>query len=237
MEKIKVAVVGAGGYVGGALCAALKKKSGIALTEVIRMNYDKMREGSYDILINSAAPSKRFWAKNHPAEDFKETVQKTADLLYGWKYGKFIQISTVSARCELHTVYGRHKAAAEKLCVSPQNLIVRLSAMYSPALSKGALIDILAGRKVYVSGASRYAFTSVDFAGAWIAGHLDRMGVIEVGAKDALSLHEVAESLGKKIEFEGPVEVQEIQNPEPDFPDAREVFHYLDGMKNTKGLG
>src|SRR3989344_9324519 len=104
-----VAVVGAHGYVGGALCAALVKDASHSVTEVTRENYAEMQKGEYDVLINCAMPGARFFAKNNPEQDFVETVQKTVDLVYGWKYKKFVQVSTVSARCQLDTVYGRHK--------------------------------------------------------------------------------------------------------------------------------
>ena len=58
-------------------------------------------------------------------------------------------------------------------------------------------------------------------------GHLDREGIVEVGARNTLSLGEIARELGKKVEFEGAVEVQEILNPEPDFPDVREVLTFM----------
>lgn len=231
---LSVAVIGANGYVGSAVCAALEKRSGIALSRVTRASYESLRRESYDVLINSAMPSKRFWAKNNPEKDFAETVQKTDGLLKDWKYKKFMHISTVSARCETATVYGRHKAEAERLCLGGENLIVRLTALYDEGLSKGALIDILEGRKVFVSGQSRYAFTPLEFAGEWIAGHLGERGIIEVGAKNTVSLQEIADHLGEKVEFEGPVQTQEVLNPRPEFPDARDVFAFMDRMKKHR---
>ena len=228
---ITVAVVGANGYIGSATFAALSSNPNYVVTAVTRMNYVEMREQSYDILINSAMPSGRFWAKNHPDKDFVETVQKTADLVYGWRYGKFIQISTVSARCQLDIVYGRHKAAAEKICGFGGNLIVRLGPMYSEGLSKGVLVDILQGRKVFVDAESRYCFAPLDFVSAWITTNLGRSGIVEVGARNAIRLREVADYLRVNVEFEGVVDHQEIEHPEPSFPEAREVFRFLDQMK------
>lgn len=227
----KVAVVGASGYVGRALTRVLERNPRTTVTAVTRANYNQAQQEAFDFLINAAMPSKRFLAKSDPCRDFVETVQKTADLLYRWRYGKFIQISTVSARCQLDTVYGRHKAAAEKLCGSGDPLIVRLGPMYSPGLDKGVLIDILQGRTVYVAAESRYCFSPLEFVSGWIADHLDRTGTVEVGARNAVQLREVADHLGCRVHFEGPVDHQEIQNPEPDFPDARDVFRYLDAMK------
>ncbi len=226
-----VAVVGAKGYVGSALCAALAKDASYAVTEVTRGNYAEMQKGEYDILVNCAMPSARFFAKNNPEKDFVETVEKTAGLLYGWKVKKFVQVSTVSARCQLDTVYGRHKAAAEKLCDFGENLIVRLGAMYSPDLKKGVLVDIMQGRKVYIDGESRYCFTPLDFVARWIATHLECSGVVEVGARNALALRDIAKYLNKDIVFEGALDHQEIVDPEPDFPDARDVLTFLDKWK------
>lgn len=230
---LSVAVVGAKGYVGSALYAALSRLPHYSVTGVTRENYADMQKRNFDILINSAMPAARFWAKNNPGDDFIETVRKTADLVYNWKFGKFVQISTVSARCQLDTVYGRHKAAAEKICGFGGNLIFRLGSMYSSELKKGVLVDMLQGKKVFVDGASRYCFAHLDFIASWVASHLDRSGVIEVGACNAIALREVADHLGAKIEFEGALDHQEIENPQPDFPDARDVLGFLDRFKTS----
>ena len=226
-----VAVVGVNGYVGKALCKAFSLSPRYSLVGVTRENYAEMQGRSFDILINSAMPSARFWAKNSPDKDFIETVKKTADLLHNWQFKKFVQISTVSARCQLDTVYGRHKAAAEKLCDFGDNLIVRLGPMYSPELKKGVLVDILGGEKVFVDGESRYCFAPLDFVTGWVISHLDRAGIVEVGARDAISLQDVAKHLNSNVEFEGVVDHQEIESPEPDFPEARAVLDFLDGWE------
>src|SRR3989344_3120219 len=220
-----VAVVGAKGDVGGALCAALAKDASYSVTQVMRENYAQMQNGEYDILVNCAMPSARFAAKNDPGHDFIETVQKTADLLYGWKFKKFVQISTVSARCQLDTVYGRHKAAAEKLCDFGDNLIVRLGSMYSHGLENGVLVDMMQGKKVFVAGESQDCFAPLDFVTHWISSNLNRQGIVEVGARDSITLQEVAEHLNSNVEFEGAVDHQEIKSPEPDFPEVRTGLH------------
>jgi len=230
-------VVGAKGYVGAALSSHLERNSKYEMVRVTRSDYRDKRNQSFDIVINCAMPSKRFWAKKNPYDDFVETMQKTADLFYGWRFKRFVHVSTVSARCELDSVYGRHKAAAEKICTREGSLIVRLGPMYSKDLAKGVLMDMLQDRQVFVSGETRYCFAPLDFIAAWIATHLDRVGVVEVGAKNTVRLQEIADHLGKRIVFEGPTQHQEIQNPEPDFPDAKGVFSYLDGMikQGSKG--
>jgi nucleoside-diphosphate-sugar epimerase len=152
---IAVAVVGGAGFVGESIVRAFRSNPDVEVISVGRSDHAAHRERAYDVVINSAMPSGRFWAKNNPQRDFVETVQKTADLFYGWRFRRFIQISSVSARCQLDTVYGRHKAAAECVCAGPSSLIVRLGPMYGATLSKGVLIDMLHGRPVFVSGESR----------------------------------------------------------------------------------
>ena len=228
---IQVAVVGASGYVGGALCTAFARDPRYHVTAITRATYAQWRPHPFDLLINAAMPSGRFWAATHPHEDFVETVQKTADLVEGWTFQRFVQISTVSARCQLETVYGRHKAAAEKLCAFGANLIVRLGPMYSAGLTKGVLVDLLHGRTVFVDGESRYAFAPLEFVSAWIVAHLDRSGVVEVGARTAIRLREVANHLGAPVTFEGAVDHQEIQCPVPEFPDARDVLRFVDEQR------
>lgn len=222
-----IGVVGAAGFLGSALCRTLEQSSGHTVVAVTRQNYPEKQKNEYDVLINCAMPSARFWAKNNPSNDFVETVQKTADLLYGWRFKKFVQISTVSARCQLDTVYGRHKAAAEALC-SPEHLIVRLGAIYDQDMKKGVLLDMLRGDTVFVDGDSRYCFAARTYVAEWIAANLERSGVVEVGGRNAISLKEVARHIGSRSRFEGAVDHQEIQTPDAGYPEAREVLAFLD---------
>jgi len=224
-----VAIVGAHGFVGGALARAFDAAGGYRVVEVTRDGCADARTAAYDLVVNAAMPSRRFWAKQDPAGDFRETVAKTADLFYGWRFGRFIQISSVSARCQLDTVYGRHKAAAEQVCRTPETLIVRLGPMFDDALTKGVLIDMLSGSPVFVGAESRYAFAPLSYVAGWIAANaLARTGTVEVGARNAIALREVAAYLGSGSTFTGPADHQEIAAPDPSFPDARDVFAFLD---------
>lgn len=227
----KLAVIGFKGYVGNAVYQALLNSSKYTTAGVTRENYSAMKEESFDIIINCAMPSGRFWASNHPQEDFLETVKKTADLIYGWKFKKFVQISSVSARCQSDTVYGRHKAAAERLCNFGDNLIVRLGALYSENMNKGALADIIKGKKVFMDGKSRYSFISLSFCASWIASNLDRSGIVELGGKNAVTLEAVAKHLGADVEFEGAVSHFDVESAEGNLPEAMQVLDFLDNLK------
>jgi hypothetical protein len=97
-------------------------------------------------------------------------------------------------------------------------------------MTKGAIVDIRNGGPVFVDGESRYAFTPVEFAARWVARHLDAAGLVEVGARNAVSLREIAAHLGARVQFSGPRELQEVVDPRPEFPDAREVLHFAAGL-------
>lgn len=226
-----VAVVGARGFVGAELVRAFGSRPGFEVTAVTRETYPAAQARDFDLVVNAAMPAARFWARNKPLDDFRETVQKTADLFYGWTYRHFLQVSSVSARCQLDTVYGRHKAAAESICGGPNSLIVRLGPMYSDTLTKGVLIDILQGRPVFAAADSRYCFASLGFVGDWIARNWHRTGVLEVGARNAIALRQLAEHVGRSIEFMGSSDHQEIPEPEDDFPDVSGVLGFLDAAK------
>lgn len=226
-----VAVIGARGFIGSALVEAFSAHPEYEVTPVTRENYADALQCPYDVLVNCAMPSARFRAKQDPAWDFRETVQKTSDLLYGWQFQKFVQISSVSARCQLDTVYGRHKAAAEALCNFGEHLIVRSGAVYDAEMKKGVLVDMVQGKTVFIDGESRYCFASRTFLAEWIVSNLHRTGIVEVGGKNAIALKEVARHLGASIVFDGPIDHQEVENPEPGFPEANEVLAFLDNWK------
>jgi nucleoside-diphosphate-sugar epimerase len=227
----RVAVIGARGFIGSALVEAFSAHPDFDVTAVTRENYADAQQNTYDVLVNCAMPSARFRAKQDPAWDFRETVQKTADLFHGWNFQKFVQLSSVSARCQLDTAYGRHKAAAEAICNFGDHLIVRSGAVYDADMKKGVLVDMMQGKTVFVDGESRYCFASRDFLTNWIVNHLDRTGIVEVGGRNAIALKEVAAHLNAQIGFEGVLDHQEVSDSDPDYPEAREVLAFLDNWK------
>ncbi len=231
----KIAVIGSKGYVGSALFEELGENGDHIVIGVTRENYAEMKAGQYDIIINCAMPSGRFWAKNNPEKDFIETVEKTANLVYGWKYKKFVQISSVSARCQLDTVYGRHKSAAEDVCNFGENLIIRLGALYSNDMKKGVILDMLQGKKVFVDRESRYSFISLSFCVAWIVTNFDNQGIVEIGGKNAIALNDVAKHMQTNIKFEGEINHLDIKNEKDILPEATDVLSFVDQFfLNTK---
>jgi dTDP-4-dehydrorhamnose reductase len=230
---ITVGLFGSNGFVGRRLYSSLIR-IGYKVTPITRQNYADYLGSSFDIVINAAMPSARFLAKKDPAKDFEETVQKTANIFYSFNFNKFVQISTVSARCQLDTVYGRHKLAAENICNCNDNLIFRLTSMFADDLEKGVLIDMISGGKIFVDKESRYSFSDVNFVADYIVSNLDKSGIIEVGSSDSVSLREIVEHFGFSNEFDGFLDIQEVKNEDPSLPKAEEVFKFINNKINFK---
>jgi nucleoside-diphosphate-sugar epimerase len=234
MSGVRVAVVGAAGYVGAALVEALGRRGGFEVVPVVRADHEAHRTAMrYDVLIKAACPSKRFWAEHNPEADRAETVDKTRLLRQRWRWDRFVQISSISARTQLDTVYGRHRAEAEQLCSGADTFVVRLGPMYGGDYRKGVLADMAADRPVFASGRSRQSFAPVDWCADWIAGHLEDTGLREVGARTTVTLAEVRDAVGSRSEFaKDHVDDQfPITAPAADWPEAAAVIDWLAGRR------
>ncbi len=225
---LTIALIGADGFVGKSIKKYILNDKSNLITCVTRANYEESKEEKeYDILINAAMPSKRFWAKQNPNKDFCETVEKTFKIANDWKSSKIIQVSSISARSQLETIYGRHKAAAEKIVGNKKNLILRLGPMYGKSLNKGVLIDMKNNNNVYVSKESLYCFAPVDWVGQWISRNLHLTGTIDIGGKNAIKLNQIAQRIGSKSKFIGPIDNQIISKEIKDAPEAIDVIDFI----------
>ncbi|MGK8557227.1 hypothetical protein [Nocardia gipuzkoensis] len=232
MSRLRVAVVGAAGYVGAALVEALGKRTEWEVVPVVRADHERHRTaGRYDVLINAACPSKRFWAEHNPDADHAETVDKTRQLREQWRWDRFVQISSISARTQLDTVYGRNRAEAEQLGSGADTFVVRLGPMYGGDYRKGVLADMAADRPVFASGRSRQSFAPVDWCAGWIAEHLGDTGLREVGARTSVTLAEVRDAVGSRSEFaKDYVDDQfPVTATGSDWPEAAAVIDWLAG--------
>ena len=179
-------------------------------------------------------PSKRFWAKQNPELDHEETVTKTKNILLDFKFKKIIHISSVSARCQLNTVYGKNKTISEELVKKTKDyLIVRFAAMYGKDLTKGVLIDMINNRRVYINGKSKYSFTDVSWNAKWIVDNLNsKEKLVEIGATDYIELNQLAKLINSISEFDGEIDDQIILNKSYKFDSSKQVLNFLKQKKN-----
>lgn len=224
---MNIGVIGCDGFVGSALCRTISKTQH-KLIKINRENFNDFVDTTFDILINSATPSKKYWALNNPLKDFHATVGLTADIVYNWHYDKLIHISTVSAKCQLDHPYGIHKYLAEQLVLhnNPHNLVIRLGNLFGQGLTKGIIYDMLHGNPLFVSSNSRYTFIDVDMAANIIFSKREKNGIEDVCSHDTISLQEIADKFDLNIAFGDRYDCL----PEPDSeegPDVRDVFKYI----------
>ena len=90
-----------------------------------------------------------------------ETVEKTA-LIKEYAGGKrLILVSSISARTQLDTTYGRNRRSCELIVNDLNSLIIRLGPMFGSGKSMGALSDLLSNSTVYVAASTKYAYVNV----------------------------------------------------------------------------
>lgn len=228
----KVAIIGANGFVGKALTKAIQQSNNYEVVEVVRNNYEaiKQQQLEFDIIIHSAMPSKRWWAANHPLEDFDATVRLTADILYNWKFKKLALISSVSARLQTNHPYGRHKHTAEVLVsdYSSENIIFRLGGLYGEGLDKGVVFDMIEGNEVFMTADSAFNYIDTENAAALILKYIGEKGLMDIGAKDTISIGDIAQHFNLQVLFGKRKEYQFSENPKSDFPEAKKILQYIE---------
>ena len=227
-----IGILGANGFVGESIYKEILKtnKDTFKITRENHTNYQKQK---FDILINSSMPSKRFWAKNNPNLDYEETVIKTNYFIKNYSYTKFIHISSVSARCQLNTVYGKNKKLSEDLCLKiPNHLIIRLGPLFGKKLSKGVIIDMINNSKVYINEKSKYAFTNIDWFSDWLSKNLIQEGIMEVGPNNYLTLKDLSKELKSSSKFEGLIDDQIILTKHTFDTDAKNVIKFAKDLQN-----
>jgi len=223
----RIGILGAKGFLGRALCDESKKYE-YEIIEIVRENYDKNKFEKYDIVINAATPSKKFWASKNPYQDFLETVSLTADLVYNWKYDKLIQISTMSVNQIDNHPYAINKKAAEVLTMYRKHLILRLSNLFGEGLNKGPLFDLLNSQRIYVDIESEYSFINTAFVSKWIFNNLDKNGQVQIGARDTISLLEITEKYGLNVKWEGKKEIIFSPDVEKGMPSVKAVSPFIE---------
>lgn len=201
-----VILIGAKGFVGSCIAVELQEYNVIS---VCREDPLQSLITKGDIVIHCANSGKRYYGNHHPEFDYKESVEKTQQIL-DWcnPSQKFILISSVSARIESDTVYGQNRLKCEQLVSNHINtknnyLIVRLNAMYSDTKSSGPLYDLINDNTVYIGSSSEVSFMPLSYVGHKIAQMLDETGNIELSGRGYVTLQYIKDEIGSKTTFLG----------------------------------
>ncbi len=223
--KSKVAVLGAGGYVGSQICDFLKNHESYELVKIFRGDNLLDKLNGVKTVIHSANPAGRFKAESNPERDFLETVEKTYRIMEQIAPRKLVLISSLSCRTQMNTNYGRNRRSCELLALQNEGVVIRLGPMFGGGRTIDTLHSILRGEEVFVASKTRYAYVNVSWAANKIIKLINASpGIYEVGAKNSVSLDELRNFFNSTSKFSG---FDDTQIPESsDGPDARLVFDY-----------
>lgn len=226
-----VAVAGAAGYVGSQIARAVVASGRYHLIPVLRTDPAETLFANADIIVHVANPARRFQAEKDPMHDFEVTVEKTARFLALASGKRFVLVSSLSCRTQLNTSYGRHRRACELIALVDDSLVIRLGPMFGGSRTNDTLHEILAGRQVFVSAETRYAYVDVAWVGQKIVELLEVPGGIrEIGARDAVRLGDLCDYFATTSIFS---DIDDTQIPEgfTDGPDTQDVFSFAEKEK------
>lgn len=223
-----IAVIGAKGFVGSEICEVLNFNKNYNTIPITRGDDICSLLKNSDFIIHSANPAGRFKAELKPENDFLETVEKTSNILKIAKNKSIILISSLSCRTQIDTNYGRNRRSCELMTLLKGGKVIRLGPMFGGNRKKDILHDILNHKNIYVSAKTKYAYVSVGWAASKIVELIPcPPGLYEIGARNSVSLAQLADHFGSRSIFSGKNDTQILEQYE-EGPDARLVFNYAE---------
>lgn len=206
-----IGVIGSNGLLGSNLVEFLGKKYK-KIEGINRENYGSLRGKHYDILINANGNSKRFWANEHPLEDFEMSTISVYKSVFDFNFETYIYISSP----DIYEDHSGPRSTEEKQVINPQKLfpygfhkylselivrrharnylILRPTAILGPGLKKGPIFDILSGGKLFVSLDSKIQMVTTEEI-ANVIGRLSELDVkneiYNVGGRGAFLLRDI----------------------------------------------
>ncbi|MBU1853972.1 MAG: hypothetical protein KJ957_08030 [Candidatus Omnitrophica bacterium] len=179
--KVKVAVLGADGFLGAAIFTVLSDHYD---TEAItRSNYYEKCGKKFDLFVNANGNSRRYWANSNAYKDFEASTISVYQTMSDFTVGYYVYISSsdvYASHCDkLSTVegaaifpeklcsYGFHKYLSELIVKkhAEKYLILRNSAMVGENMKKGPLWDALCGEPLFVTLDTKLQFISTRAVG------------------------------------------------------------------------
>lgn len=150
--RVRRALVGWTGFVGGALDARIAPVARFRSTDV-----DQLPAADVDEVVCAGAPAEKWRANAEPEAD-RAGIRRLVDALDGSRAGSCVLVSTVDVFADSRGVdettpadtaqeqaYGRHRAELEEFVRRRFDdvLVVRLPGMYGPGLKKNLVYDLI----------------------------------------------------------------------------------------------
>ncbi|MDP3052546.1 MAG: NAD-dependent epimerase/dehydratase family protein [bacterium] len=226
-QKKTIGVIGGMGLLGLDLVRFLQKN--YKVDGITRENYDTFRGKHYDVVINANGNSKRFWANEHPLEDFEKSTFSVYKSLFDFSFGMYVFISSPDVYEDYSnpgstkedriidpqklSPYGFHKHLGELIvrrCKS-NYLILRSAAILGTGLKKGPIFDILCGKKPFVGLDSQIQLvTTEEIANIvqYLLGRLSKNEIYNVGGRGTFLLKNMTKYIGSIVPPDSGVEKQ-----------------------------
>ena len=172
-ESADLLVLGSAGFVGSAVVSEAKAR-GLSVHEIDKDTYRPGLRARW--VINANGNSKKFLAREKPAEEFDLSVRSVMQSLHDFPCERYCFLSTIDVydnvrepaanseaaviRRERLSAYGLHKLLAEDLVrhYAPRWLILRMGGFVGPGLRKNSIYDLLKGLPLRVHPDSRYQY-------------------------------------------------------------------------------
>ena len=107
--------------------------------------------------------------------------------------------------------------------------IFRLGPLFGGSRKKDVLHDILSDKQVYVAGDTQYSYVNVK----WVSEEIVRLiqnrfsGLVEIGAKNSISLNDLMKRFNSKSNFTGKNDTQ-VPKKKYNGPDVSEVIEFAE---------
>ncbi len=198
---MKIGILGANGFLGQAIWEHFVEKTKHEITETTRDNYRDCLGKDFDIFINANGNSRKYWANEHPHEDFELSVTSVLETFRDFNIKKYIYISSTDVYNRNNCSYGLNKYLAEQIVVKHANrfLILRCSALIGQGLKKGVVKDLIDNKPLHITSDSRLQFITITEMARIIQICIDKEindKTIDVAGIGNISVDELSELIG-----------------------------------------
>ena len=231
--SLRAAVIGAAGFLGAAIDQGMRR-AGHTVVPILRGQ--PLPQDRFDVVVDCAGDSRRFFCNTHPRHAFDANVSPVLDRVTGIDHGLYVLASTIDVygagkaspaasredaliRTRDLDGYSFTKALAEQVAErhATRALILRLGTLIGPGLRKNPVFDILNGQPLRNSDTSSLSLVDTRF-----------------DVQALLSLLNAGTAGIVNVTGNGPVRTADIlslaQRHRPDLPISfhaeREDFHY-----------
>ncbi len=223
MSEGRCLILGGRGFIGSALTAEAHRR-GWQVTAVGSRNSADVVGGSFDLVINANGNSRKYWAQQHPAEDFDASVRTVARSLQEIRAARYLYLSSSEVYADPSdpqrnaedtpydpsrlSPYGFHKYLAELLVrrYAHNWAILRLSGLVGPHLRKNSVYDLLNGRPLHVHPDSEFQFVDTRYLARLAFDLLERGALdrteLNIGGEGVVSVREIASWIGRPLSRE-----------------------------------